>query len=89
MNTYKLTAHIINPFDKEQKRLLGDNYKEVVKDYRYIQKSNILDKRVKRMLKYPIESNVWKYTTDNVYLGEYIIEEDADGLYLYEKWNIS
>lgn len=82
MNKYKITAHIINPFDDEQKRLLGENYQEVVKDYCMVDCEKMpLEERKEIIKKYPIDGVVedWRMEVD------YFIDEDADGLYLLEK----
>lgn len=78
MNKYKITAHIINPFD--------DAYTEaeVEQDYVFVSdEKNPIDERKERIKKYPTPwGAVEEWGTD---MGESFIDEDADGVYLLEK----
>ena len=82
MNTYKIVAHIINPFNEEQERNLGNNYAKVVKDFCFIEDEGFaFDERVKRIMEYPIDGTIEEHSFDK----EYFIDEDADGVYLLKK----
>ena len=82
MNTYKIIAHIINPFDEEQKRNLGDSYAKVLSDYCFIQDKGFpLDERIARIKNYSIDGAIEKHNSE----VPYFIDEDADGVYLLKK----
>ena len=82
MNTYKIVAHIINPFNEEQERNLGNNYAKVVKDFCFIQDKGFpLDERIARIKNYSIDGAIEKHNSK----VPYFIDEDADGVYLLKK----
>lgn len=73
---YKITAHLINPFDEKNPN------PEVVSDYIFIaDESKPYKERVKRIKKYPIDGAI---ETHNGRLDSFI-DEDGDGVYLLEK----
>lgn len=82
MSRYKIIAHIINPFNEEQERNLGNNYAKVVNDFCFIEDEGFaFDERKRCIMQYPINGCIEEHSFDK----EYFIDEDADGVYLLKK----
>lgn len=72
---YKLVAHLISP-ELQDKEVVTDEY---IKDYeRFIDARNVES----FLMKYPIESNVVEEFDIDC---DYVLDEDGDGIYLFEK----
>ena len=76
---YKLVAHLISP-ELQDKEIVTDEY---VRDYeRFSDVSN----GEELLMKYPIESNVVEeFDVDCDYVRDYVLNEDDDGIYLFQK----
>ena len=76
---YKLVAHLISP-ELQDKEIVTDEY---VRDYeRFSDVSN----GGEFLMKYPIESNVVEeFDVDCDYVRDYLLNEDDDGIYLFQK----
>ena len=76
---YKLVAHLISP-ELQDKEIVTDGY---VRDYeRFSDVSN----GGEFLMKYPIESNVVEeFDIDCDYVCDYLLNEDDDGIYLFQK----
>ena len=76
---YKLVAHLISP-ELQDKEIVTDEY---VRDYkRFSDVSN----GEEFLMKYPIESNVVEeFDVDCDYVCDYLLNEDGDGIYLFQK----
>ena len=76
---YKLVAHLISP-ELQDKEIVTDGY---VRDYeRFSDVSN----GGEFLMKYPIESNVVEeFDVDCDYVCDYLLNEDDDGIYLFQK----
>lgn len=74
MGKYQIVACLLNPLDDEYQ------LKGVVDDYKFItNKKKNFQARVNILSLYPIKSNV---VEEHNSTNEYLIEEDADGVYL-------
>lgn len=76
---YKLVAHLISP-ELQGKEMVTDEY---IRDYkRFSDVSN----GEEFLMKYPIESNVVEeFDADCDYVSDYLLNEDDDGIYLFQK----
>ena len=76
---YKLVAHLISP-ELQDKEIVTDEY---IRDYeRFSDVSN----GEEFLMKYPIESNVVEeFDVDCDYVRDYLLNEDDDGIYLFQK----
>ena len=76
---YKLVAHLISP-ELQDKEIVTDEY---IRDYkRFSDVSN----GEEFLMKYPIESNVVEeFNADCDYVSDYLLSEDDDGIYLFQK----
>ena len=76
---YKLVAHLISP-ELQDKEIVTDEY---IRDYeRFSDVSN----GEEFLMKYPIESNVVEeFNIDCDYVRDYVLDEDDDGIYLFQK----
>lgn len=76
---YKLVAHLISP-ELQDKEIVTDEY---IRDYkRFSDVSN----GEEFLMKYPIESNVVEeFDIDCDYVSDYLLSEDDDGIYLFQK----
>lgn len=75
MNKYKIVAHLISPNLQDEKTLTND----YIIDYFIYKLGNDNQEFLE---KYPIDSNVYEeFDSDE----EYLLEEDEDGIYLFEK----
>ena len=76
---YKLVAHLISP-ELQDKEIVTDEY---IRDYkRFSDVSN----GEEFLMKYPIESNVVEeFDVDCDYVCDYLLNEDGDGIYLFQK----
>lgn len=76
---YKLVAHLISP-ELQGKEMVTDEY---IRDYkRFSDVSN----GEEFLMKYPIESNVVEeFDVDCDYVSDYLLNEDDDGIYLFQK----
>ena len=76
---YKLVAHWISP-ELQDKEIVTDEY---IRDYkRFSDVSN----GEEFLMKYPIESNVVEeFDIDCDYVCDYLLNEDDDGIYLFQK----
>lgn len=76
---YKLVAHLISP-ELQDKEIVTDEY---IRDYkRFSDVSN----GEEFLMKYPIESNVVEeFDADCDYVRDYLLNEDDDGIYLFQK----
>ena len=76
---YKLVAHLISP-ELQGKEIVTDEY---IRDYeRFSDVSN----GEEFLMKYPIESNVVEeFNIDCDYVCDYLLNEDDDGIYLFQK----
>lgn len=76
---YKLVAHLISP-ELQDKEIVTDEY---IRDYkRFSDVSN----GEEFLMKYPIESNVVEeFDADCDYVYDYLLNEDDDGIYLFQK----
>ena len=80
---YKLTACLINPEIKWQRENLGESYETVLEDYKVITNPcNSLEVQYECLKKYPI---MFGFDEELDESEPYIIEEDNDGVYLYER----
>lgn len=76
---YKLVAHLISP-ELQDKEIVTDEY---IRDYENF--SDLSDVE-EFLMKYPVESNVVKeFNIDCDYVCDYVLDEDGDGIYLFEK----
>ena len=76
---YKLVAHLVSP-ELQDKEIVTDEY---IRDYeRFSDVSN----GEEFLMKYPIESNVVEeFDVDCDYVCDYLLNEDGDGIYLFQK----
>ena len=76
---YKLVAHLVSP-ELQDKEIVTDEY---IRDYeRFSDVSN----EEEFLMKYPIESNVVEeFDVDCDYVRDYLLNEDDDGIYLFQK----
>ena len=76
---YKLVAHLVSP-ELQDKKIVTDEY---IRDYeRFSDVSN----GEEFLMKYPIESNVVEeFDVDCDYVRDYLLNEDDDGIYLFQK----
>ncbi|MDY5646247.1 MAG: hypothetical protein SPF22_04485 [Candidatus Onthovivens sp.] len=76
---YKLVAHLVSP-ELQDKEIATDEY---IRDYeRFSDVSN----EEEFLMKYPIESNVVEeFDVDCDYVCDYLLNEDGDGIYLFQK----
>ena len=76
---YKLVAHLVSP-ELQDKKIVTDEY---IRDYeRFSDVSN----EEEFLMKYPIESNVVEeFDVDCDYVCDYLLNEDGDGIYLFQK----
>lgn len=76
---YKLVAHLVSP-ELQDKEIVTDEY---IRDYeRFSDVSN----GEEFLMKYPIESNVVEeFDVDCDYVCDYLLNEDDDGIYLFQK----
>ena len=76
---YKLVAHLVSP-ELQDKEIVTDEY---IRDYkRFSDVSN----GEEFLMKYPIESNVVEeFDIDCDYVRDYLLNEDDDGIYLFQK----
>ena len=76
---YKLVAHLISP-ELQDKEIVTDEY---IRDYeRFSDVSN----GEEFLMKYPIESNVVEeFDVDCDYACDYLLNEDDDGICLFQK----
>lgn len=76
---YKLVAHLVSP-ELQDKEIVTDEY---IRDYkRFSDVSN----GEEFLMKYPIESNVVEeFDIDCDYVSDYLLSEDDDGIYLFQK----
>ena len=76
---YKLVAHLVSP-ELQDKEIVTDEY---IRDYkRFSDVSN----GEEFLMKYPIESNVVEeFDVDCDYVRDYLLNEDDDGIYLFQK----
>ena len=76
---YKLVAHLVSP-ELQDKEIVTDEY---IRDYeRFSDVSN----GGEFLMKYPIESNVVEeFDVDCDYVRDYLLNEDDDGIYLFQK----
>ena len=76
---YKLVAHLVSP-ELQDKGIVTDEY---IRDYeRFSDVSN----GEEFLMKYPIESNVVEeFNIDCDYVCDYVLKEDDDGIYLFQK----
>ena len=76
---YKLVAHLISP-ELQDKEIVTDEY---IRDYENISDLSDVEDFLK---KYPVESNVVKeFNIDCDYVCDYVLDEDGDGIYLFQK----
>ena len=76
---YKLVAHLISP-ELQDKEIVTDEY---IRDYENFSDLSDVEEFLK---KYPIESNVVKeFNIDCDYVCDYVLDEDGDGIYLFQK----
>ena len=76
---YKLVAHLISP-ELQDKEIVTDEY---IRDYENF--SDLSDVE-EFLMKYPIESNVVEeFDVDCDYVRNYLLNEDDDGIYLFQK----
>ena len=76
---YKLVAHLISP-ELQDKEIVTDEY---IRDYENISDLSDVEDFLK---KYPVESNVVKeFNIDCDYVRDYVLDEDGDGIYLFQK----
>ena len=76
---YKLVAHLISP-ELQDKEIVTDEY---IRDYENF--SDLSDEE-EFLMKYPIESNVVEeFNIDCDYVCDYLLNEDGDGIYLFQK----
>lgn len=76
---YKLVAHLISP-ELQDKEIVTDEY---IRDYENFSDLSDVEEFLK---KYPVESNVVKeFNIDCDYVCDYVLDEDGDGIYLFQK----
>ena len=76
---YKLVAHLISP-ELQDKEIVTDEY---IRDYENFSDLSDVEDFLK---KYPVESNVVKeFNIDCDYVRDYVLDEDGDGIYLFQK----
>lgn len=76
---YKLVAHLISP-ELQDKEIVTDEY---IRDYENFSDLSDVEDFLK---KYPVESNVVKeFNIDCDYVCDYVLDEDGDGIYLFQK----
>ena len=76
---YKLVAHLISP-ELQDKEIITDEY---IRDYENFSDLSDVEEFLK---KYPVESNVVKeFNIDCDYVCDYVLDEDGDGIYLFQK----
>lgn len=76
---YKLVAHLISP-ELQDKEIVTDEY---IRDYENFSDFSDVEDFLK---KYPVESNVVKeFNIDCDYVRDYVLDEDGDGIYLFQK----
>lgn len=76
---YKLVAHLISP-ELQDKEIVTDEY---IRDYEKFSDLSDVEEFLK---KYPVESNVVKeFNIDCDYVYDYVLDEDGDGIYLFQK----
>lgn len=83
-NNYRIVAYLINPSSEWQKSSVsGDYYAEMVSDYDFISDvTNDFEERMKCLEKYSVtDGAIERHYSDD----EYIIDEDADGIYLLKR----
>ena len=76
---YKLVAHLVSP-ELQDNGIVSEKY---IRDYeRFSDVSN----GEEFLMKYPIESNVVEeFDADCDYVCDYLLNEDDDGIYLFQK----
>ncbi len=83
MCVYRFTACLINPEIESQRESLGDLFESTLEDYKVITNPcNNLDVQYECLKKYSIEGGFQMEMNES---DSFIIEEDADGVYLYER----
>ena len=76
---YKLVAHLISP-ELQDKEIVTDEY---IRDY---ERFSDVSYGEEFLMKYPIESNVVEeFNADCDYVCDYLLSEDDDGIYLFQK----
>ena len=83
-NNYRIVAYLIDPSSEWQKSSVsGDDYAETVLDYDFISDvTNDFEERIKCLEKYSVtDGAIERHYSDD----EYIIDEDADGIYLLKR----
>ena len=76
---YKLVAHLVSP-ELQDKEIVTDEY---IRDYENFSDLSDVEEFLK---KYPIESNVVEeFDVDCDYVRDYLLNEDDDGIYLFQK----
>lgn len=83
-NNYRIVAYLIDPSSEWQKSSVsGDDYAETVSDYDFISDvTNDFEERMKCLEKYSVtDGAIERHYCDD----EYIIDEDADGIYLLKR----
>lgn len=85
MCVYKITACLINPEIDWQRDNLGDLYESTLEDYKVITNPcNSIETQYECLKKYTIDGGFQMEINES---EPYIIEEDNDGVYLYERIN--
>ena len=76
---YKLVAHLVSP-ELQDKEIVTDEY---IRDY---ENFSDVSNGEEFLMKYPIESNVVEeFDVDCDYVRNYLLNEDDDGIYLFQK----
>ena len=76
---YKLVAHLVSP-ELQDKEIVTDEY---IRDY---ERFGDVSNEEEFLMKYPIESNVVEeFDVDCDYVRDYLLNEDDDGIYLFQK----